>query len=90
MLPSLLLSNLSTFLLSAFVSCVLTSIPPQPSTYYVHLIPHSHWDPGWLQTYDQYTPTVESIIDSVLDCLEVHQSAGGKIESLSKMKILRF
>ena len=36
----------------------------------VHLIPHSHCDPGWLLTADQYFSTqVRSIIDTVVAAL---------------------
>ncbi len=50
--------------------------PPSPSaassdTLTIHLIPHSHCDPGWLLTADQYfAAQVHSIIDSVISALE--------------------
>ena len=41
----------------------------------VHLIPHSHCDPGWLLTADQYFLTqVRSIIDTVIEALEASPS----------------
>ncbi|KAL1520124.1 hypothetical protein AB1Y20_023596 [Prymnesium parvum] len=30
-----------------------------------HVVPHTHTDPGWLATYDEYYPTVRAILDSV-------------------------
>lgn len=46
----------------------------------VHIIPHSHEDPGWLMTYDQYYNSVfyniiqyvKNIIDSVVKTLKDH------------------
>jgi hypothetical protein len=41
----------------------------------IHLIPHSHCDPGWLLTADQYFSTqVRSIIDTVIAALEANPS----------------
>jgi hypothetical protein len=41
----------------------------------VHLIPHSHCDPGWLLTVDQYfSEQVRSILDSVISALEADPS----------------
>ena len=37
----------------------------------VHVVPHSHTDPGWLLTYDEYYErTVKKILDAVLRQLE--------------------
>ena len=39
----------------------------------LHLVPHSHCDPGWLLTADEYfTTQVHSIIDTVIAALEAN------------------
>lgn len=40
----------------------------------VHVVPHSHWDVGWLQTAAAYQSTVRQIIGNVLRRLESHAS----------------
>ena len=51
-----------------------------PDTIYVHLVPHSHDDVGWLKTVDQYyygqrndiqNANVRSILDSVVQELAI-------------------
>jgi hypothetical protein len=63
-------------LFAAAIAVPLT--PPSPSasssdSLTIHLVPHSHCDPGWLLTADQYFASqVHSIIDSVIAALEAH------------------
>jgi alpha-mannosidase II len=65
-----------------FVSAIavpITSLPPLPTStdeaITIHLIPHSHCDPGWLLTADQYfSKQVQSIIDTVIAALEANPS----------------
>jgi hypothetical protein len=57
----------------------ITSFSPLPpssdETITIHLIPHSHCDPGWLLTADQYfSSQVQSIIDTVISALEANPS----------------
>ena len=58
----------------------LTPPPPLPPITIdvpltIHLIPHSHCDPGWLLTADEYFSTqVHSIIDTVVAALEADPS----------------
>ena len=37
---------------------------------HVHLVPHSHTDPGWLNTYAGYSGSTRGILDRVLEGLE--------------------
>ena len=48
-----------------------TSRRPPPPITTVHVIPHSHTDPGWLKTYNQYTGDVRAILDGVVKELEL-------------------
>lgn len=43
-------------------------------TVVMHIIAHTHCDPGWLQTFeDYYTSAVRSILDSVVIALEANE-----------------
>lgn len=37
---------------------------------HVHLVPHSHTDPGWLNTFAGYSGSVRGILDKVVEALE--------------------
>ena len=39
---------------------------------HVHLVPHSHTDPGWLNTYTGYFGAVRGILNSVVEALDRH------------------
>ena len=39
---------------------------------HVHLVPHSHTDPGWLNTYVGYSGSTRGILDRVVEALEGH------------------
>ena len=39
----------------------------------IHIIPHSHMDPGWLKTYDEYyNLQVKKIFDNVFEQLKAN------------------
>ena len=49
--------------------------PKHPGPVVLHVIPHSHCDPGWLMTFeDYYKSTVWRILDTVVHALEVNSS----------------
>ena len=49
---------------------LLASAASTPSPLYVHLIPHSHCDPGWLNSFETYyTREVHAILDNVVEQL---------------------
>jgi hypothetical protein len=70
-------SHRAVALMLLFVVAIAVPLtPPSPSAassdpLTIHLVPHSHCDPGWLLTADQYFASqVQSIIDSVISALE--------------------
>jgi hypothetical protein len=44
------------------VACVIVLCARQASadTLNVHLIPHSHCDPGWLETFEVFIPAIKN------------------------------
>ena len=52
------------------VSVVFGALANDDRTLYVHIIPHSHCDPGWLDTFEQYyRRDVSRILTGVMNAL---------------------
>ena len=50
--------------------CPSSCSPLHPTKVNIHIVPHTHLDPGWLQTVDQYyTNKVKYIMNSVTESL---------------------
>ena len=39
----------------------------------VHVVPHSHWDVGWVQTSDSYFLSVKNILDRFMEFMKTDQ-----------------
>uniref|UniRef100_A0A915IET9 Glycoside hydrolase family 38 N-terminal domain-containing protein n=1 Tax=Romanomermis culicivorax TaxID=13658 RepID=A0A915IET9_ROMCU len=48
---------------------IVGSLIPKDEVVHVHVVPFSHVDPGWLQTYDEYTSSTNQILTSMLEFL---------------------
>ncbi|KAL0480216.1 MAN2B, partial [Acrasis kona] len=60
-------------LVLCFITVLAQSIVAEPLNVYV--VPHSHWDVGWIKTPDEYyNDQVSKIIDSTLEAVHANKN----------------